>query len=269
MKAISIDAPITSPVTPPRRRTQRRTSRPTADPGQQRSHRAAHAESQQHRRRRHGQHHQDPEQDGGRPGHRPGHDGTQALAAGRRNAPDTHQSRRGARAADRQGEQDGLAAPVQQLADGGCLQAQDQHQRHHPHRADVAAPHHLQRPVTVPARAEAVDGVGQAVQVHRAAAQSRARRRRSDRPRAAAGSRPSRATRPKKPPEPEAGPPAAPAASRPSPSGGRSRRSTDPTSDPDHRHRADRESERVESHRPSADGREIGQQGHLAQQQHR
>ena len=174
VNATSIEAPITSPVTPPSRRSQRQTSSSTPQRGHHRGDRPAgvaaadqgldHPEHDGHRQ---------PGQEGRDPGHRPGHGDPEPLGSsppgrrgGRSGSARTGRQQMTSAEEDRAGQ---VAATIRPI-DGG-LQPDHDHQGDRAHRPGVAALHDLQRSVPVPARAEAVDRVGQPVQVHAPAAQ--------------------------------------------------------------------------------------------------
>ena len=165
-----------------RRDDRHRTQPPArADPGQRRG---DHPQRDQ------------PADDNGRARHRARHRRAQPVGPCRRNAPRAAQSDRRPGSTDDQQQQHGRRPASDQLADGNGLNADHQDQRQHAHRADVAATHDRQRPFAVPAGTQAVDRVGQTVQVqcpgperqHPHSDQAHQQRRPADRRRRPAGS---------------------------------------------------------------------------------
>ena len=139
------------------------------------------------------------------------------------------------------------------------LTAEHQQQGDHPHRADVAAAHDLQRPGGVPTRPEPVHGVGQPVQVQGAGADGPARRPRSVRP--AAGGQEVSAAQPAQTGGEDGQREHGERARGPSPgrpSSGRRRRAVGP---------GRRSTSRPPAARPRSSSRQIGQQCHVRQQQ--
>ena len=107
-------------------------------------------------------------QHGERPRYHPCDRGSKTPAPGRGDSPGA-QHRQHAPARRRRQRERPESPPGQSPGERRRLQQQRQDEGGHAERADVAAPHHLQRPGPVPATGgEAVDGVGEPVEVQTA-----------------------------------------------------------------------------------------------------
>jgi hypothetical protein len=170
----STAAPRTSPVTPPSRRAARRTrSGPERHDGGEddspqdgRSQRTDPRRGEpEHRERRDGDPRRGDETtwaDGA------GDDVSEAVRSRRRHPSPTRNGKGEAAQDEGEGEAGDTEPTIGQRAEGEHLHHQHEHERDDTERADVAASHDLERLPGGAARAEAVGGVGEAVEVHRA-----------------------------------------------------------------------------------------------------